>query len=416
MAYPTLKVNSERLKRDFDALAEIGATVGGGVSRLALSNEDLEARAWFAERIEDAGLTLRDDDVGNLSGVLSSTQRKAKTLLIGSHLDTPPNGGRYDGSIGILAGLECVRVLKAAEVRLPFHLEVIDFTDEEGNWRSLFGSRGVAGLLQQETITDQQDSAFHAALYRAGIHPGEIHKARRDPDTLLGYIELHIEQGYKLDRDQIEIGIVSAIVGRTTYELTFIGEGSHSGTTEISKRRDALQGAAAFILRAHGQLPDLYPGGVFNCGNIRVRPGAFNIIPAEAILTVECRHAQKYVLDEMERSLLKLAEDYAAQYQLELKGEKIAHMPAAVMDETIQRSIELACKKLSLSYRKLVSYAGHDAQMLSTIIPSGMIFIPSVGGISHNPKEFTHWHHVEKGANTLLETILVLARETNGRK
>jgi len=213
-----LRINSERLLKDFEQLSEIGATFGGGVSRLALSNEDLAARSWFADRIEEAGLKVRDDEVGNLSGLLFAADRDAKTLMIGSHLDTVPNGGRYDGAIGVLIALECLRCINEAGIKPRCHLEVINFTDEEGTWKSLFGSNGVIGKSSPEDIDDtlQENMPFRAALYRAGIMMEEAPNARRDPDAILGFLEVHIEQGKTLHEAGLDLGIVDRIVGRTT--------------------------------------------------------------------------------------------------------------------------------------------------------------------------------------------------------
>ena len=256
-----LRVNSERLLADFERLSEIGATVGGGVSRLALSNEDLEARSWFADRIEEASLLVKDDEVGNLSGLLYADDPAAKTLMIGSHLDTVPNGGRYDGAIGVLTALECLRRIKEAGIQPRCHLEAINFTDEEGTWKSLFGSNGVIGKISTEDISDalQDNMPFRAALYRTGIMLEEIQNARRDADTIFGFLEIHIEQGKKLHQQECELGIVDRIVGRTTYNVVFYGEAAHAGTTTADERRDALQGAAAFIISAHKLVTDEYP-------------------------------------------------------------------------------------------------------------------------------------------------------------
>jgi beta-ureidopropionase / N-carbamoyl-L-amino-acid hydrolase len=416
LAIPDLHINGERLKADFDELAQIGETVAGGISRVALSNEDLEARAWFANRIDDAGLEVRDDDVGNLSGVLRSKKHSAKTLLIGSHLDSIPNGGRYDGTIGVLAGLECLRTIKAANLKLPCHLEVVDFTDEEGSWQSLFGSRGMAGRLTPMDIGDvtMDNTAFRAALSRAGISPYEVTNAKRDPKTLYAYLELHIEQGNRLEQERKTIGVVTNIVGRSTLQVTFLGQAGHSGTTAREQRRDALQGAAYFIMMAHQHVRETYAEGIFNCGNISVKPGAYNIIPEQAILTVECRHVDEAVLAEMEETVAMLARACANDYLLSAHTKRLIHMPAAKMAERCMSAVERSAAYFGLPQMRMVSYAGHDAQIISSVTDAGMIFIPSLGGISRNPREFSRWEDVVMGANVLLRTILDLA--LNGEK
>lgn len=408
---PKLKINSQRLRSDFDELAEIGATVGGGVSRLALSNEDLEARAWFANRIEEAGMLVRDDDVGNLSGVLPSKQRGARSLLVGSHLDTVPNGGLYDGSIGVLAGLECLRRIKEEGIELPVHLEVINFTDEEGWWQSFFGSMGLTGTLEASHINDAQrdNAAFRAALFRAGIYPSEVYRAHRDPATIAGFIELHIEQSDRLEKANVDIGVVRGVVGRSVFTFTFFGEAAHAATAPMERRRDALQGAAIFITEAHRMVRDEYPQGVVNCGSIEVKPGTFNVVPAEASLSVEVRHSDHVQLNEMESRLIRLAHDCAIEYRLTVSTERSIHRPVALMGDGVQETVRQVCREEDISYLDMYSYAGHDAQILSHFTPSGMIFIPSINGISHNPKEYTPWDKVETGANVLLSTLLKLA-------
>ncbi len=412
MTLSTLCVNADRLREDFEALAKIGATGSGGVNRLALSNEDLEARAWYASQIDEAGLVVRDDDAGNLSGILLSPLDDARTLLVGSHLDTVPNGGKYDGSVGVLAALECLRTIKEAGIALPVHLEAINFTDDEGCWQSLFGSRGLTGKLTPlyPVDRDADNGAFRAALFRAGIRPSDVHKAARDPDSILGYLELHIEQGARLYRSDVPIGIVTGIVGRTTYKLTFHGETGHSGTAGLDERRDALRAAAAFIIEAHHRVSADHPEGIFNCGNILVEPGAFNLIPSVAELTIECRHPREDALQVLEAMLLTLAEDSAHLHHVTVTSQRVIHMPAAAMSEWVMDMIEDAGHRIGVqSMTRMVSYAGHDAQMLSDFTPSGMIFIPSALGVAHNPREFTEWDHVVLGANVLLHTLLNMA-------
>ncbi len=404
-----LRINGARLRADFEALSEIGATVGGGVSRLALSNEDLAARSWFADRIEEAGLLVKDDEVGNLSGLLPAADPAAQALMIGSHLDTVPNGGRYDGAIGVLCALECLRRIKEAGLELRCHLEAIDFTDEEGTWKSLFGSFGLIGKISlTDTLPDS--AAFRAALYRAGILLEEIHKARRPADSILGFLEVHIEQGKRLHESGFELGIVDRIVGRAAYNVVFYGEAAHAGTMTADERQDALQGAAAFILAAHRFVPQDYAEGVVNCGHVSVSPDSYNVVPAEASLRVELRHPDTATLHEMEARLIRLAEACARDYRLRVQAERALYRAAERMSSEIAQQIETACRAENARCRPIVSYSGHNAQIMNQMVPAGMIFLPSVGGISHNPREFTEWRHIELGANVLLRTILQLTR------
>ncbi len=403
-----LRINGDRLMEDFAALSQIGVTPDGGVSRPALSLEDLEARAWFADRIEDAGFLFADDDAGNLSGVWTCVQAPAPTLLIGSHLDTVPDGGRYDGAIGVLAGLEVMRTLRETGAQLPFNLEVINFTDEEGSWISLLGSRSLAGRLPP-TLLAEVGGAQRAALARAGINTERISLAKRDPKTLIGYLELHIEQGATLERLNVPIGIVAGIVGRTTHQITFHGERGHSGTTDIYARKDALQGAALFVTRAHMMAQSRFDGTIVNCGNLEVLPGTFNVIPEQARMLVECRHVSEEILLEVESALLELALDCAETYGLRCETKRVEHMDAAEMHPDMRGLLERVCMRMSMRHTSLVSYAGHDAQPLSHFTPTGMIFIPSVGGVSHNANEYSRWPDVLAGTNLLLQVVVDLA-------
>ncbi|MGJ3238636.1 MAG: Zn-dependent hydrolase [Anaerolineae bacterium] len=410
LKFPQLTINSDRLRTDFEQLSEIGATLGGGVSRLALSNEDLEARAWFANRIEDAGLLVRDDEVGNLSGVYRCDDLNARTFLIGSHLDSVPNGGCYDGALGVLVGLECIRTIKEAGIRLPMHLEVIDFTDEEGTWQSFFGSQALTGQLNTSNwaASNQDDGAFRVALFRAGIRPSEVHRAQRTAEQIAGYLELHIEQSETLAKQGVQIGVVSKIVGRSTYNFNFYGEATHAATTSRDKQRDALQAASHFIIKMHQMAREQYPGGVFNCGNVLVKPGSYNVVPEVASLRVELRHHEEAVLAEMDSQIVRLAHEIAKQYRVTVGTEQVLRRDVAQMNSEMQTIIEQVCQAQKRTYMPIISYAGHDAQILSKSFPSAMIFVPSQGGISHSPKEFTEWQDIEAGANVMLHTILRL--------
>ncbi len=406
-----LCINSDRLRDDFEQVSAIGLTPDRGVCRLALSLEDLEARAWFANRIEEAGFLVQDDDAGNLSGVLRAASPRARTLLIGSHLDTVLNAGRYDGALGVVVALECLRTIHEAGVRLRHHLEAINFTDDEGTWLPMFGSMCLTGRLDPAFMKgiDGQAALFRAALAQAGIRAEDVLRARRDPDTVLGYIELHVEQGWRLERAQIDVGVVTGIVARMSYSATFHGQASHAGTASMRERHDALQGAARFIVRAHDLVREHYPEGTLNCGGLDVRPGTLTTVPDQARLLVEWRHSSPALLDEMERALLALAQECAAAANVTAEMRRLAHIPAAQMSPTVIDAIERACKVVGITHTRMASYASHNSQIMSAFTPSGMLFIPSMNGLSHNPDEFSRWDDVVKGANVLLHAILALA-------
>lgn len=408
-----LSINTERLLKDIKRLAEIGRTPDGGVSRLAFSPQDVAGRAWFAERVREAGLAFRQDGAGNLSAVLAAADANAPTLLTGSHLDTVSNGGRFDGALGVLAGLEALRTIHEAGLKLPIHLEALSFTDEEGAMLGLFGSQALTGQLTRESFASPRggQEVLKAGMERLGITYESALAARRAPETLVGFVELHIEQGTRLEEAALDIGVVTGIVGIRSCWLHFEGQAAHAGTMPMHKRADALWGASDFIQQAKRLVMQRFFPGVMNCGQLKLKPSAFNVVPAEVQLSLEFRHGTEAQLDEMEGVLFKLAQEVAQANDLSLHIEKANRCIAAPSSEKVMRAIEKAATSLGLSHARMMSFAGHDTQVISKITPSAMIFVPSVNGMSHNPQEFSHDHHLINGANALLHTLLGLAEE-----
>ncbi|MCB9102642.1 MAG: Zn-dependent hydrolase [Anaerolineales bacterium] len=406
-----LTINETRLLSDLAALAEIGRTEDGGVSRLALSSADEAGRWWFQAQVIAAGLEFRQDGAGNLSAVLPAADPQAQTLLIGSHLDTVLNGGRFDGALGVLAALEVARTLAEAGAALPFHLEVISFTDEEGAVVGLLGSQAVAGQLTYAHLANPRGgaAALEDGMARLGLTPDTILAARRDPVLLAGYVELHIEQGTRLEEAHLDIGVVTGIVGIRSAWLQFQGQAAHAGTMPMLERADALWGAAEFVQRARSLVIDRFSPGVMNCGRLDLAPGSFNIVPAEVKLALEFRHGTEGQLDEMAAALFSLAEEVAQANNLSVTIEETSGCTAAPAAETVVRAIETAADRLGLSHTRLMSFAGHDTQSMAAITPSAMIFVPSVNGVSHSPQEFSEDRDVINGANVLLQTVLALA-------
>ena len=407
-----LTINASRLLKDIDDLARIGATPDGGVTRCAFSAADVAGRAWFADRVRQAQLTLRLDGAGNLSAVLPAADPAAPTLLLGSHLDTVPNGGRFDGALGVLAALEVLRSVQEAALALPVHLEAISFTDEEGSVLGLFGSQALSGQLTAAHLDHPRGGAAPLAegMARLGITPESALAARRDPATLRGFLELHVEQGTRLEKAGLDIGIVSGIVGIRSAWLTFHGRAAHAGTTPLDQRADALLGAAAFVRRARRLVGDRYQPGVVNCGSITALPGAFNIVPEQVRLALEFRHGTAAQLDDMETALHDLARTTAVEHGLTVTVEPADNCRPAPADPAIVTAFEEAAEHRGLRHTRLLSFAGHDTQTMATITPSGMIFVPSVDGISHNPRELTHDQDLVNGANVLLQAALHLAQ------
>lgn len=416
MPHRLLHINEERLLSDLRSLAKIGATVDGGVHRPALSEADLAGREWYRQSIRKAGLELREDGAGNISAILRSVEPAARTLLLGSHLDTVPNGGRFDGALGVLAALEVLRTLSDSRRSLPCHLEAISFSDEEGNLIPLLGSSALTGRLKKEAFSQPRVSLneLKAAMTRAGLSVESCLGARRDMSELSAYLEVHIEQGSRLQTASLDIGVVTSIVGIRSYWLEFGGEAAHAGTKAVGERRDALLGAADFALNARQLVLENYVPGVVNCGILELEPGAFNIVPARVRLSLEFRHGTVPLLDEMEAELLRLAEECASRYGLSLELVPVVGIGPAPMDAAVQNAIEGAAEALGLSHVRLMSFAGHDPQSLAPLIPTGMFFVPCRDGISHNPAEFTGDEDCVNAANVLLHSALLIAEGALG--
>jgi N-carbamoyl-L-amino-acid hydrolase len=395
------------MREDFEALAAIGATDEGGVSRPSLGEAHLAARRWFLERAQTYGLETRVDEAGNHSAVLPA---HGQTLLLGSHLDSVPDGGRYDGALGVVAALHVLVALRGQE--LPLALEAIDFTDEEGTLVGLLGSEALAGTLEPESLRSPRGGrdALLDGLARAGLEETRLTEARRDPASLAGYLELHIEQGPRLEREGVQIGVVSGIVGARSFTLVFRGHAGHAGTTPMDARRDAGLAAAAFLLQANELVVDGFPGCVATIGDLRLEPGAFNVVPGVARLALEFRSLESSRLDALEQALLARARAEAQRRGLELEIAPVGRWEPTELDQDVRDAIGCAAGRLGLSSIPLPSGAGHDAQALAAVTPSGMIFVPSAGGVSHDPREHTPWQACVDGANTLLGAVLELTR------
>jgi len=333
-------------------------------------------------------------------------------LLLGSHLDSVPYGGRFDGALGVVAALEVLQVVKEQGLWLKAHLEAVDFTDEEGHFVNFLGSLALSGRLEPEHVRNPRGGRdrFQQALGRAGLSASSLFSAGRDPAAVAGYLELHIEQGARLVEADMQMGVVTGIVGIRSFKIRFIGRADHAGTTPMGRRLDAAQGAGAFTLAARERVMRDFPGCVVNVGNMEFEPGAFNVVPQTVTVALEFRADDDDELDEMEASLLQQASIEAQRFGLGLETAFLDSTPPARMNDTVRDAFAQASKLLGLRHTFLPSGAGHDAQCLAQICPAGMIFVPSVGGFSHSAKEFTEWEDCVNGANALLHAALILAR------
>ena len=401
------RVNGARLNAQLAALAKIGRTAEGGAMRVAYSDADRDTRAYVLDLMRRARLEPRVDAAGNIVGRRAGRDASLKPILFGSHVDSVPDGGHYDGPVGSLAAIEVAQTLGEAGVVTRHPLEVTVWQNEEGG---LYGSRLASGELPASELANVSRSGKTIAdgIRFLGGDPARLAEARRAPGSIAGYLELHIEQGGTLERERVAIGIVEGIVGIGQWEVTVAGFANHAGTTPMDRRQDALLAAARFVELVH-RVARTTPGRqVGTVGRIQAFPGAPNVVPGRVVLTLELRDldaakiAALYARIRAEARAIGEATGTAFTYT-----ELHANVPAP-SDPRVRALIAASARALGLTTRVMPSGAGHDAQAIATLGPMGMIFVPSVGGISHSPKEFTRPDDVTNGANVLLHTLLRL--------
>jgi N-carbamoyl-L-amino-acid hydrolase len=404
-------ISLARLRANIEALAGFGRNAEGqGITRICWSPAYEDARAWLLERMRAAGLTTSVDTAGNTFGALG---QGTPLVLTGSHIDTVPSGGPLDGALGVLAGLECLETVHRAGRRTGLPLAVVAWSDEEGRYGTLFGSRAYTGRLDAKQVPAMRavdGDRLVDAMARAGFDASRVARARGRPGDLAAYVELHIEQGPHLETARIPIGVVDGIVGIRRRRVVFLGQADHAGTTPMDRRRDAFLGACEYALAAREVVVARGSGrSVTNFGRAELAPGVSNIVPARAELLQEMREIDSRVLARLDRECQALARAVARRRKLRVTIERIAETAPAVCAPRVRRAVMEACRDLGLRFREMPSAAGHDAQNLAAVTDAGMIFIPSRGGRSHRPDEWSDWKAIERGANVLLHTLLRLA-------
>ena len=410
-----IAINATRLTRRLNDLARFGALPGGGVTRHCWGPAHEQARAWLLDEIRAAGLTGWVDGAGNIFGAIGTdrfdTARPA--VVTGSHIDTVPEGGTLDGALGVMAGLEALHTLAEQKVTPRRPLAVAAWSDEEGRYGSLFGSRAFCGLLDVSKIPEMaavDGEKLVDVMRRAGFDPGRIPEAKAPAGAVAAYVELHIEQGPRLEEAGIQIGVVQAIVGVRRSRIIFQGQADHAGTTPMERRRDAFLGAAEYALRAREHVVTRGSKvSVTNIGVVYVHPGASNIVPARTEMVHEMRDPDAAILARLWDECRDLAESIAKERQLGLEIRPTSATVPALCAPNVQSTIEAVSGKLGFTTQRMYSAAGHDAQNMAAVTEAGMIFIPSVGGKSHRTDETSDPHAIERGANVLLHTLVDLA-------
>jgi len=405
--WKTWRVNGARIDQHLADLSRFGANPQGGVSRVAFTQADIDGRAFAMDLMRQAGLDARIDPVGNIVGTRGGARPGALAILFGSHIDSVPEGGNYDGDVGSLGAIEVAQTLAERGYRNRHPLHVVIWCDEESG---LTGSRGFIGDLPADELRRPGRDAIPLAdkLRRIGGDPDRLAEARHAPGSVAAYVELHIEQGGILDEKGIQIGIVEGIVGIHHYDVTITGFANHAGTTPMDRRQNALLAAAELALAVDRIVRSVPGRQVGTVGRLIVKPGAPNVIPGQVDLTVELRDLSTEKIESLWSRIHAEALEIARRFGTSL-DYVLQHVNApALSDPKTRAVIADAVQGLGLSSQVMPSGAGHDAQDLARICPMGMIFVPSVKGISHSPLELTRAQDVTNGANVLLQTILRL--------
>lgn len=409
-APPTLRVNAQRIHEHLSALSKFGANPQGGVSRIAYSEADLQGRQYAIGLMKAAGLDVHIDLAGNIVGTRAGSDASLKPLLIGSHIDSVPMGGNYDGDVGSLSAIEIAQALHEKQITLRHPLEVIIFQNEEGG---TIGSQALGEGLSEKilNLVSQSGKSIREGTRAVGGDPEQLAATRRQPGSIAGYFELHIEQGGSLEREKIDIGVVEGIVGILHSDVTIEGFANHAGTTPMDQRRDALLSAARLIEKVN-QIVTSVPGRqVGTVGWIKVEPGAYNVIPGKVVLGLELRDLDEEKFVSLFKQIQTEAEGLGRQNQTRFTFTEPVLSHPALTDKGFQKLIDETARSLGFTTKVMPSGAGHDAQEIARLGPVGMIFIPSIGGISHSPKEFSRSQDVENGANVLLQTVLAFDKK-----
>jgi beta-ureidopropionase / N-carbamoyl-L-amino-acid hydrolase len=404
---PKLAVNCDRLNRSLAELATIGKLPNGGVCRLAFSEEDVQARKLIKTWMLEAGMSVRSDAVGNIIGTYAGTESGTAALATGSHIDTVPVGGRFDGCLGVLAGIEVARVFQESQIRLRHPFEVIVFSDEEN---SVIGCKAIAGNAptEPERYRRKNGTSIQDCLKNVGGDWDKLLTAKRDRHEIAAFIELHVEQGGVLEALDKQIGVVTGIVGQYRFMVTIIGRPNHAGTTPMHMRKDALVAASQLVLAINRLGVETDGEQVATVGHMTVSPNATNVVPARVDMSIDLRDLSEenlqYLIAQIEKECDAIAKSTGTEFTIE---QKLHVLPTLAKPELME-AIANVCQELKLSYDYLPSRAGHDAQEIGRFTDMGMIFVPSLNGISHSQDEYTSPEQCAQGANVLLHTLFAI--------
>ena len=410
-------IDAKRFERNFNAISEFGALKGGGLTRLAFSKEDLEARKFLINLIEKKGFKLKIDNVGNIYAIYDDgCEADAKPVCVGSHIDSVPNGGFYDGTLGVMAGLEALTAIKEAGIKLKRPLWLINFSCEESSRfkTATIGSKIISGKLSQQRLHELKDEdgiSLFEAMSAAGFKPQNLDEAILKENSLHAYLELHIEQGPVLERSAISVGVVSGIAAPIRFEITIHGKADHSGATPMNMRSDALL-AASHIIIAANKFAKSKKTAVATVGYVHAKPGVLNVVPGEARLGVDLRDIDKASLEELNLELRNFVGELSRELKFSYEIRELSSDEPVKLSEHAINLLEDEAKKLGIKTLTLPSGAGHDAMNLTKLASSvGMLFIPCVDGISHNTKEAINFKDAVSATKILTNALIRLSNE-----
>ena len=407
---PRYSINETRINQTMQELGELGDSPEG-MLRVAYSPEDIAGRDYAIKMMQEAGLETRIDTAGNIIGRRSGSDDNLPAIAMGSHTDTVPKGGKYDGALGVMAAIEVIRTLEEQGHNTRHPLEVINFTNEEGTrfHRWLVGSRSMSGLLEQEDLdaVDDDGLSLGPCLADIGGDISRIEEAVRKPGELAAYFELHIEQGPYLDRSGTPIGVVTGITGRAVFEVEIEGKANHAGTTPMSTRRDALVSASKLVLAIQKMAAEQEICRVSTVGSIKAVPNAVNVIPGSASIGLEFRDTDMEALASAEQELQRITDQAVIDDAVDIDVIRHRFTTSVPITPDMQAMVAEAAENCGFEWESLPSGAGHDAQAVANIAPVAMIFVPSVDGISHSKEEYSTPQDCANGAQVLLELLLL---------
>jgi N-carbamoyl-L-amino-acid hydrolase len=407
-----LRIDAARLRQSLERLSEIGRPAGGdfasGVSRYAYSDADIAGRAYVMDLMRAAGAAPTIDAAGNIHATRAGTAAGLKPILIGSHIDSVPNGGNFDGALGSLAAVEILRTLQDRGVTLRHPLDVVIWSNEEGG---TIGSGLAAGILRPQVLDVTLNGVLRRdGLRRIGGDPDRLETAKIPKGAIHAYLELHIEQSGRLEQAGVKIGVVDGIVAIDEYQAEIVGVANHAGTTPMPQRRNALLAAARLVEAVQEEVTREPGRQVGTVGHLEVFPNVRNIVPGRVVCSIELRDLDAAKIAAIAGRIETRAQAIAADTGTNITITALEKDPPALADPSIQRQIEAAAASLGLGAMHLPSGAGHDAASMAAIGPMGMIFVPSVGGVSHSPRELTSWADCANGAGVLLQSLLRVDR------